>query len=706
MSPPFSSAFSFRLFIVIFPKVVFEYSFWWALPVVLIAFAAAYSKYRKLAGLPDVSRGVAVSVASLRFLTSFALLFLLLHPALSLWWRVKEKPLLVVAQDNSASVAENKDSLYYRNEYRASLSQGMRELEEKFDVVRLTFGAQVRRNGEVDFSEKRTDLSAVFDYVARNFAVRKPAGMVLLTDGVYNAGVNPVYGLPAFPVHTVALGDSTRYPDVYVQGVEANKFTFLNTVFPLRAEVAATLQKGKRVKCVLQENGNTIDSREVVIDRDNFLAEVVFEVEAKRKGVVRYTVVVEAPFAERSVENNRAETWIHVIDNSAEIAVFATAPHPDIAAIVNAVEVAGIYKCTEHRWTERFDTLKANLVILHNPQPNTAAYRQLMAEAERRKIAVWQILTNREAIVEMGRYSHRYTTDYATALNEYAEAGVNRAFPYFEFSDEEAAGIAKFPPVVVPFGELRTGAGKVLLSQRIKHTTTGNGMMAFYEQNGFREAYFWGEGLWRWRLYSYLENGSHALFNTLVQKVVTYLANRKGADRFVHDIKTLYDETEEVVMNVELYNRSYEPVNSPDVNLELSVDEKRYHYLFGRNGDKYRLNLGNLPAGEYAYRLSTDLKGEPLRKQGTFYVRNHNPELNNLVANLPLLKEIAGLTGGEAVSADELGSLVGGLNRNGELRPVYRSEVSFVELNEMKVIGMVLLLLLCIEWFLLKYFAG
>ncbi|MDE7073692.1 MAG: hypothetical protein K2O69_01350, partial [Odoribacter sp.] len=64
------------MFIVIFPKVVFEYSFWWILPVVLIAFAAAYSKYRKLAGLPDIPKGVAVLTASLRFLTSFVLLFL------------------------------------------------------------------------------------------------------------------------------------------------------------------------------------------------------------------------------------------------------------------------------------------------------------------------------------------------------------------------------------------------------------------------------------------------------------------------------------------------------------------------------------------------------------------------------------------------------------------------------------------------------
>lgn len=686
--------------------MVFEYSFWWILPVILLAFALAYLKFRKLLRLPDISRGLAFLIASLRFLVAFTLLFLLLHPALTLLRRVKEKPLLIIAQDNSISVLKNKDSLYYMNEYRASLSKGIEELKGKFEVVELTFGNKVKRNGEIDFSENRTNLAAVLDYAGQNFALRKPAGMVLLTDGIYNAGVNPEYKLPPFPVYTVALGDTTRYPDVYIRGVEADKFTFLNTVFPVRAEVAAIQQKGKRVKCFLKENGNTIASKEVLIDRDNFLTEVTFEVEAKHKGVVRYTVLVESAFPERTMENNHAETWINVIDNSANIALFISAPHPDIAAIANAIQVSGIYKCSEHRWEESVDTLKANLIILHNPQPTAPAYQKLMAEAARRKISVWQILTNRESITAMARFGNQYAVDYNSDLNEYAMAGVNKAFPYFEFSDEEIAGFSDFPPVVVPFGELRTGAGKMLLFQKIKNTDTNNGMLTFYDLNGFRQAYFWGEGLWRWRLYSYLENGNHELFNTLIHKIVGYLAARRGTDRLVDDIKPLYDETDEMIINAELYNESYELVNSPEINLDLSFGDKKFNYLFGRNGDKYRLNLGNLPAGEYIYQLSANLKGEKFLKKGTFYVRSHNPELNNTVCDVALLQGIAGATLADMAEARDFGQLVNSLNKNEDLKPVYKSEVRFIELNEMKIIGLILLLLLCIEWFLLKYFAG
>ena len=96
---------------------------------------------------------------------------------------------------------------------------------------------------------------------------------------------------------------------------------------------------------------------------------------------------------ERTYENNRIETWVNIIDNSAKVAIYTTAPHPDIAAIKNAVGVSGIYRCKLYRWEEPLDSLNANLVILHNPDPHSTGYQQLMQEINRRKLSVWYILT-------------------------------------------------------------------------------------------------------------------------------------------------------------------------------------------------------------------------------------------------------------------------------------------------------------------------
>ena len=80
-------------------------------------------KFKKLSRLPDVPSGINFLISFLRFSVLFLLLFLLLKPALQLVRTVKEKPLLIVAQDNSASLLNGKDSLYFRNGYSASLKE-------------------------------------------------------------------------------------------------------------------------------------------------------------------------------------------------------------------------------------------------------------------------------------------------------------------------------------------------------------------------------------------------------------------------------------------------------------------------------------------------------------------------------------------------------------------------------------------------------
>lgn len=685
--------------------MIFEHSFWWLFPAILISLAVASLKYKKLSRLPDIAKGTAILISVLRFFIIFLLCLLILNPALSLSKRVKEKPVLIIAQDNSESLLKSKDSLYYMHEYKESLEKLAGKLADKFELVRLTFGTQVKRNGIIDFSEQRTDIAAVTDYVKQNFITRRPQALLLLTDGIYNAGVNPCYQLPAYPVYTVALGDTTSYPDVSIRTIEADKFNFLGTIFPVKAEITALYQKGQQFKCVLRENGNVIAEKKITVTQDNFLSEVVFEIEAKRKGIIKYSVTAETGFEERTQENNQAETWVNVIDHSAHIAIFTQAPHPDIAAITNAINVSGIYQCSIHKWEERTDTLKANLIIMHNPQPGQLAYENLVKEAERRKLSLWYILTDRGSIENLARYKKHYSVNFNTGLEEYAQVSVNREFPYFEFTDDEITGFMKYPPLTVPFGEINAGAGRRLFDQRVKNTPTSHGMVIFYNQNETRICYFLGEGLWKWRLFSYGENGNHELFNTLINKIVGYLAVQKGNERLIHDLKPVYDEQEEVVIQAEMYNASYELINTPDINLHLRYKEKEFAYLFSRYGDKYKMNLGNLPAGEYNYLLQANLKGEIFEHKGTFYVRSNNPESNDVVANPQLLKAISEATGGHLYSREEWDVLGKDLQQNQDMRPVFRDETSYLELNRLEILGLILLLLVCTEWFLLKYFA-
>lgn len=657
--------------------------------------------------LPDIGRYLALIIAFIRFCLIFSLLFLLLKPALSLVRHSRIKPLLIVAQDNSASLLNSKDSLYFRTEYGESLRSDIAGLTDKFTVEWLTFGKSVRKNPESDFSENYTDIAALFDYIQHNYISRRPEALVLLSDGIYNSGVNPLYKAGNYPVYTVGLGDTVRMPDVYIKSLDCNKFNFIRTVFPIKAEVAAVKQKGKNVKCVLRENGKILEERFLTVTGDNFLQEVVFYVEALRKGTAKYTLELETGYEERSRNNNSETVYTDIIDNTGEVVVGYSVPHPDVAAITEALKTSGVFKCTVFRLGKALPAgSDPVLFILHNPRPDDRAYQQIVAEARKKKTAVWYILTDRKSITDFARYDKTYVTDLSTEMNEYASAALDRYFPYFEFSEEEIKGMEAYPPLVVPFGDIRENSGKVLLRQKIKNTVTENGIMSFYDKPGNRECFFRGEGLWKWRLFSYKESGSHDLFNTLIYKTVNYLTARKGNERFLCDISSVYDETEDISVRVELYNDSYEPVSTPDVKLKLKYGEKEFNYSMNRDGEKYRLDLGNLPSGDYNYRFATEYKGEHFGKTGTFYVRARNSEANDVVADQELLKEVARRSGGKYVRWQEKKELWQTLARERSFKPESRQEVKYMELGELKGLGIILLILLCLEWFLLKYFAG
>lgn len=657
--------------------------------------------------LPDIGRSLALAIAFIRFCLVFCLLFLLLKPALSLVRFAEIKPLVVIAQDNSASLLNMKDSLYFRSGYGESLQEDAAKLNDKFTVEWLTFGKNVRKNSNADFSENCTDIAALFDYIQHNYISRQPEAVILLSDGIYNSGVNPLYKVGHYPVYTIGLGDTVQMPDVYIKKLDCNKFNFIRTVFPVKAEIGALLQQGKKIKCILRENGKMLEEQTITVTSDNFLQEVVFYAEALRKGTVKYTLELETGYEERSRRNNTATVYTDIMDNTGDVMVLYSAPHPDIAAITDALKASGIFRCSVGCLAQALPAgCNPVLFILHNPRPEDRAYQQIAEEARKKKIAVWYILTDRKSIMDFSRYDKIYATDIATEMNEYASVSFDRHFPFFEFSEEEIKGMEAYPPLVVPFGRIQGNSGKMLFRQKLKSTVTENGLMGFYDRPESRICFLWGEGLWKWRLFSYKENGNHDLFNTLIYKTVNYLAARRGNERFLCDVLSVYDETEEITLRAELYNDSYEVVNSPDIKLNLKYEEKEFNYLMNRDGEKYRLDLGNLPAGEYNYRFSTEYKGEHFGKTGRFYVRVRNSEINDVVADRGLLKELARRSGGKYAYVSESSDLWRTLARDRSFKPEYRREVRYVELGELKGVGIILLILLCLEWFLLKYFAG
>jgi hypothetical protein len=58
-------------------------------------------------------------------------------------------------------------------------------------------------------------------------------GVVLMSDGIYNAGISPLYSTFNFPVYTLGIGDTLQHVDVAIKNVSYNKIAYEGNKFPV-----------------------------------------------------------------------------------------------------------------------------------------------------------------------------------------------------------------------------------------------------------------------------------------------------------------------------------------------------------------------------------------------------------------------------------------------------------------------------------------
>src|ERR1051326_6939723 len=101
--------------------IVFEYPFWFLIFCILAGGIYALVLYYKDKRLSEISTLIVRVMAIFRFLAVTLLAILLLSPLLKTVTRETEKPVIIIAQDNSESLAAGKDSAFNKTEYKKKL---------------------------------------------------------------------------------------------------------------------------------------------------------------------------------------------------------------------------------------------------------------------------------------------------------------------------------------------------------------------------------------------------------------------------------------------------------------------------------------------------------------------------------------------------------------------------------------------------------
>ena len=675
-------------------------SFFWLLGCLALGIAYAFVLYGSSNNLNKALKNL---LFGLRAIIITLIAFLLFAPLIRTIDRTIEKPLILIAQDNSSSILISKTADFNQQRYVEQIRELVKDLSSDYEVRTFNFDSKVKNGLDLKFEGPLTDISSLFKLIEDQFANRNVGALILGSDGIYNRGANPQYeskNLQA-PIYTIALGDTIAKRDLVIANVNYNAISYLDNDFQIEISLEAYQAKGSSSILSVSSSAGIVYSKPVSINSDEFRQNIILTLPADRKGIQKYSIRLAAVTRELSTVNNSQTIFVEVIDGKQKVLILANSPHPDITALKQSIESNKNYsvKVKMAADIQKQDIQEAGLIILHQLPSLTNNARDILIQGADKPLLY--ILGSQSSIPAFVS-SQSVLGITSSGVMQEVTAVLKSDFYAFTLSDPNKLKISNFGPLLSPFGNYGLkGSGTVLISQQIGKLATERPLLIFGEDNQRRIGVLTGEGLWKWRLEDFQENANHEASDELIQKTVQYLSTREDKRKFrVYTPKNAFDENEQVVLNAELYNDAFELVNTPDVNISLkSKSGKQFSFIFSRTSNSYLLNAGILPTGEYNYKAKTELGKVSYQAEGQFIVTGQQTEFKRSLANHQLLFAMAEQNGGKMLFPDQLKDLPGMIRANETVKTVSYEDRKYEELINIKFIFFLIVALLSIEWF-------
>ncbi|MFO8068125.1 MAG: hypothetical protein R6U11_11140 [Bacteroidales bacterium] len=685
--------------------VLFNYPIWFVILCFITALAITGILYwrNRIEELSAIQKSI---LAAVRFIVVLIICILLLSPVLEMSSRSVEDPIIVYVDDNSESVKVSTDSalLYNYTNRRQNL---ISDLKSEYLVHEYLFGEDFRRNDNRDYNDKITDMSSVFTGLIDYYSNRNIGAVIIASDGTYNRGSNPVYLAEEtqFPVYTVALGDTIVRRDLIINNVSHNSITYLGNVFPVEIVVEAVKSEGLTGKLTISKEGEKVYSKMIEFTSDHHFETVMAELEASEAGMEKYEIRIEPVDNESNIENNYREFYIDVIDSRQKVLILSDSPHPDIGAIKLSLEDNENYEVEHFNITKFNEQIDAyNLIILHQLPSRRLGQQSKLTDIQNSNIPVLVIIGPNSNLGAVSNMNAGISIIQRSRQFNSALSALNKSFSLFSIGDNFESFFTLMPPLYSPFANYQSSpALNILAYQKIGDVVTDDPLIAFSNIADRKYGFICGEGIWRWKLNNYMREENHDFFNELVSKTVQFLSLKEDKSLFRVNTKNIVYENEPLIFEAELYNKSYELINDPEVSMLITNEEGvSFNYEFSATSNAYVLDAGTFSPGDYSYKAQTRLDDEKYEISGKISVVELNIEAVNTVADHGLLYRIASETNADLFYPDELDALAEAIKSRDDIKGIIYNHKEYTDIINWKWLFFLILVLLSFEWFVRK----
>lgn len=669
-----------------------DYPFWWLIVCFFISLIYALILYPQKYFFEN--KKLVTALFLVRLLIVFILCLLLLNPLVKVVNQKIEKPIIVLALDESKSIKPNKDKSEQLIRFEAKFKALQKELSKNFDVKILSFGAYTKDDWPLTYQDNETNFENLFQFIENNYGNKNIGATIIASDGIINKG-SDLLQKTTFSVYTIPLGDTVPVKDISINKISINPTVSLENSHEIKVQVFAKGLMGIKTKVIIKTSDGQVIKQPISINNNNYFTVITSNIQSKKKGLQKIVANIPKIKQEKFIQNNTKYAFTNVIENKINILLYSNSPHPDLSAIKACFKNSRVYKVTLSSNMNELDEKKYDVVIFYQT-PNKSQKDKNVLNTLKLKPKLFFLgqQTDINAIHQSTGSSNINVQSVA-----YNYPIINSEFHEFGLSKQLMNTIPVLPPILQTHN-LRIG------NQIIKTKNQFSSILNLVNNPDARIAFFNGEGFWKWRLKDFEINHNFLVSDELLNKTIQWLVtNNKDEDKNfrVKPINPIFTTTEKVVFDASFYNQASQPVNEPEIKLELKGNSKQYSYIFSKlQNNGYFLEAGYLPKGSYVYKANTIYNGAKFYTSGEFVVEENFAEIENTTTNTSFLKSLAETSGGKMIYPENINEIKTMIEKNSKIKPLFFEDLKYNDLINLKFILFLILSLLSLEWFVRK----
>ncbi|MGJ8689917.1 MAG: hypothetical protein ACSHXZ_10385 [Gammaproteobacteria bacterium] len=278
-----------------------------------------------------LSPGWKVTLISLRSAVLLLLLFCLLRPIVTTEQVVPQESYLAVLVDDSQSMSiEDESGGSSRADAVSQLLYGnsgvLAPLSDTFEIRTFRFDKNTQRvidSADLSSVGTASSIDQALEYVDQQLSGLALGGVLLLSDGADNEGVDPIeraqgFGAREIPIFTVGAGQENIPFDVGIVDVAAAKTVLEGSVFNIDVALSNQGYANREVSLTVFDGDELISTKQVILGPDSSTRRFDLELTPERQEATVYRLEVEEQEGEIVLQNNQ---YSFLVDNSARPAL-------------------------------------------------------------------------------------------------------------------------------------------------------------------------------------------------------------------------------------------------------------------------------------------------------------------------------------------------------------------------------------------------